>query len=98
MGSTLDVASRDSAIAALYREFTQACLSHPAVEMIVMWNVTDDNSWINRWPLGQRRADGQAQRPTLFDEQGKTKPAFHAVAACMGNAATKFDMKETRHV
>jgi endo-1,4-beta-xylanase len=93
-----DVSARDAAIAALYRDFTQACLSHPAVEMIVMWNVTDDNSWINRWLQGQRRADGQAQRPTLFDEQGKTKPAFHAVAACMGNAATKFDMKEARHV
>jgi endo-1,4-beta-xylanase len=93
-----DVASRDAAIAALYRDFTQACLSHPAVEMIVMWNVTDDNSRINRWLQGQRRADGQAQRPTLFDTRGQAKPAFHAVAACMGNAATKFDMKETRHV
>ncbi|HEY8908643.1 MAG TPA: endo-1,4-beta-xylanase [Rhodoferax sp.] len=93
-----DVAARDAAIAALYRDFTQACLSHPAVEMIVMWNVTDDNSWINRWLQAQRRVDGQPQRPTLFDASGQAKPAFHAVAACMGNAATKFDMKETRHV
>ena len=93
-----DVASRDAAIAALYRDFTQACLSHPAVEMIVMWNVTDDNSWINRWLPGQRRADGQPQRPTLFDEHGQAKPAFNAVADSLGNAATRFDMKEARHV
>jgi endo-1,4-beta-xylanase len=93
-----DVAARDAAISALYREFTQTCVSHPAVEMIVMWNVTDDDSWINRWRQGQRRADGQPQRPTLFDEQGQAKPAFHAVAACLGDATINFDMKEVRHV
>lgn len=93
-----DVASRDAATAALYHDFTQACLSHPAVEMIVMWNVTDDDSWLNRWAQGQRRADGQAQRPMLFDAQGQSKPAFHAVTACLANAPLRFDMKETRHV
>jgi len=93
-----DVAARDAAIAVLYREFTQACISHPAVEMIVMWNVTDEDTWINRWRERQRRADRQPQRPTLFDEQGQTKPAFHAVAACLGDATINFDMKEVRHV
>jgi endo-1,4-beta-xylanase len=95
---TGDVASRDGAIAALYREFTQACVSHSALEMIVMWNVTDDDSWINRWQQGQRRADGQSQRPTLFDVKGQTKPAFDAVAACLGDAAINFDMKEEKYV
>jgi endo-1,4-beta-xylanase len=93
-----DVAVRDAAIAELYREFTQACVSHPAVEMIVMWNVTDDDSWINRWQQGQRRADGQPQRPTLFDVQGQAKPAFHAVVNSLGNAPIHFDRKEERHV
>ncbi|TXT40903.1 MAG: beta-1 4-xylanase [Comamonadaceae bacterium] len=93
-----DVASRDAAIAALYRDFTQACLSHPAVEMIVMWNVTDADSWLNRWSQGQRRADGQAQRPMLFDAQGQAKPAFHAVTACLADTSIHFDRKETRHV
>lgn len=93
-----DVTARDAAIAALYREFTQACLSHPAVEMIVMWNVTDADTWINRRFQGQRRDDGQPQRPTLFDEQGQAKPAFHAVAACLDDATVQFNTKEISHV
>lgn len=67
-------AARDRAVAALYKDFMDACLSHPAVEMVVMWNVTDGDSWINRWKQGQRRADGLPQRPLLFDAQGLQNP------------------------
>jgi endo-1,4-beta-xylanase len=87
------LAARDAAVAALYTDFVDACLSHPAVEMIVMWNVTDADSWINRWGQGQRRPDGQPMRPTLFDEQGKPKQAFDAVATSLGHARVKFDKK-----
>ena len=45
-----DIAERDAASSALYQDFVQTCVSHPAVEMIVMWNVTDAHSWINRDP------------------------------------------------
>ena len=86
-----DIQSRDAAVASLYGEFIGACFSHPAVEMVVMWNVTDDNSWINRWSQGQRRADGLPMRPTLFDVQGLPKPAFVAVADAMRRATTRFD-------
>ena len=93
-----DLASRDVEVAALYKDFIDTCVSHPAVEMIVMWNVTDRDSWVNRWGQGQRRADGLPQRPTLFDSQGQVKPAFTAVAASLHNATVKFDMKAARHV
>lgn len=88
------VAARDEAVAALYKDFMDACLSHPAVEMVVMWNVTDGDSWINRWNQGQRRTDGLPQRPLLFDAQGLAKPAFHTVTASLGDATVKFDMKK----
>ncbi len=87
---------RDETVAALYKEFMDACLSHPAVEMVVMWNVTDGDSWINRWNQGQRRTDGLPQRPLLFDAQGLAKPAFHTVAASLGNATVKFVRPNTR--
>ncbi len=96
--ATGDVTSRDAAVAGLYKDFLDACLSHPSVEMIVMWNVTDGDSWINRWAQSPRRADGQPMRPTLFDAQGQPKPAFDAVASSLRQAAVKFDMKETRRV
>ncbi|MEI8324171.1 MAG: endo-1,4-beta-xylanase [Betaproteobacteria bacterium] len=91
-------AARDAAVAALYTDFMDACLNHPAVEMIVMWNVTDADSWINRGGQGQRRSDGQPMRPTLFDDQGQPKHAFDAVAASLRQARVKFDKKAERHV
>lgn len=93
-----DVPARDAAVAALYKAFMDTCFNHPAVEMVVMWNVTDDDSWINRWAQGERRTDGLPQRPTLFDAQGQPKPAFHAVAGSLRDATVKFDLKKARHV
>jgi endo-1,4-beta-xylanase len=87
------LAERDSAVAGLYKDFFDACLSHPAVEMMVLWNVTDADTWINRWGQGQRRADGQPMRPTLFDEQGQPKRAFDTVAASLRQAKIKFYKK-----
>ena len=91
-------AARDSAVAALYKDFLDACMSHPAVEMVVMWNVTDADSWINRWGQGQRRSDGQPMRPTLFDDQGQPKRAFDVVAASLRQAKVKFDKKAENDV
>lgn len=93
-----DVPARDAAVAALYKAFMDTCVNHPAVEMVVMWNVTDDDSWVNRWAQGQRRADGLPQRPTLFDAQGQAKPAFRAVARSLRDATVKFDSKKASHV
>lgn len=89
---------RDTAVAALYKDFVDACTSHPAVEMIVTWNVTDADTWINRLGQGQRRSDGQAMRPTLFDDLGQPKRAFDAVAASLRQTKVKFDKKAGIHV
>ena len=93
-----DVPARDAAVAALYKDFLSTCLSHPAVEMIVMWNVTDKESWINRWPHGRHRADAQPMRPTLFNTDGRPKPAFDAVATALRQAEIRFDKKVSRRV
>jgi endo-1,4-beta-xylanase len=91
-----DVASRDAAIAALYRDFVQTCVDHPAIEMIVMWNVTDGDTWLNRWMQGQRRADGQPYRPMLFDTAGQPKQAYQTVAAALRDAHVRFDLGKPR--
>lgn len=88
---------RDAEVAALYREFLDTCVGHPSVEMVVMWNVTDSDSWVNRWRQGQRRADGQPMRPTLFDPQGQAKAAFGAVATTLRSTQVKFDKTMVRH-
>jgi endo-1,4-beta-xylanase len=91
-----DVAARDAGIAALYRDFVQTCVAHPAVEMIVMWNVTDRDTWLNRWMQAPRRADGQPYRPTLFDEAGRPKQAFQSVATALRDTHVGFDLRKTR--
>jgi endo-1,4-beta-xylanase len=91
-----DLAARDASVAALYLDFVDACMSHSSVEMLVMWNVTDGDSWINRWSSGQRRADGHPMRPLLFDTQGEPKPAFNAVASSLRNAASHFECSPNR--
>jgi endo-1,4-beta-xylanase len=92
-----DVVARDASVAALYREFLNVCMSHSSVEMVVMWNVTDADSWVNRRFSGQRRADGQPMRPTLFDTQGQPKPVFNAVASSLRNAVNNFECPPTRN-
>jgi endo-1,4-beta-xylanase len=92
------LSARDASVAALYKDFLSACLSHPAVEMIVMWNVTDNESWINHSLQGRHRADGQPMRPALFDADGKPKAAFDAVASALIQAEIRFDKKVGRHV
>ncbi|MDP2680741.1 MAG: endo-1,4-beta-xylanase [Rhodoferax sp.] len=96
--TTGSLVERDTAVAALYKDFIDVCISHPAVEMMVMWNVTDADTWINRWGQGQRRSDGQPMRPTLFDDQGQPKRAFEAVAASLRQTKVKFDKKAGRNV
>ena len=90
------VSDRDAATAALCKDFMDTCTGHAAVEMVVMWNVTDEESWMNRGMQGPRRADGQPMRPTLFDTQGRPKTAFDAVAGSLLHAAVPFDLKNTK--
>lgn len=91
-----DIAARDASVAALYRDFMDVCVAHPAVEMVVVWNVTDADTWANRWTSGQHRADGLPMRPTLFDSEGRSKPAFQAVAASLRNASSTFVCPSSR--
>jgi endo-1,4-beta-xylanase len=44
------------------------------VNRVTLWGVTDDQSWLNGWPV-----KGRTSYPLLFDRNGQPKPAFHAV-------------------
>lgn len=93
-----DVPGRDAALAALYKDFCSVCCNHSAVEMVVVWNVTDADTWVNRWSQGQRRTDGAPMRPTLFDAQGQAKLALAEVLQSFNQSAVKFKSKETKRV
>jgi endo-1,4-beta-xylanase len=93
-----EIGARDAAVASMYKAFADVCLAHPAVEMMVLWNVTDADTWFNKWSLAPKRADGLVWRPTLFDEFGQAKPAFYALRQSLMDAKTPFAPKEKKHV
>jgi endo-1,4-beta-xylanase len=47
---------------------------HDAISRVTFWGVTDDNSWLNNWPVR-----GRTNYPLLFDRNCRPKPAFDAV-------------------
>jgi len=47
---------------------------HQDIARITFWNVTDEESWLNNFPVR-----GRTNYPLLFDRQGKPKLAFDAV-------------------
>ena len=45
-----------------------------SISRVTFWGVTDDNSWLNGWPI-----KGRTSYPLLFDRQCRPKPAFDSV-------------------
>lgn len=70
------------ALAQRYADLFKIYLRYPGIiTRVTFWNVTDAESWLNRFPV-----KGRTNYPTLFDRQGKPKPAYDAVIK-VGEAA-----------
>jgi len=76
-----DLAERDHAVGALYRDYLTNVLRHRQVKAVLTWGLTDPDSWLNHV---KPRSDGLPQRPLPFDGDFKPMPAFYA----MGDALT----------
>jgi len=69
--------SVQQALAARYAALFTTFIQHRRnMERVTFWGVTDDNSWLNDWPI-----HGRTNYPLLFDRAGRPKPAFAAVLA-----------------
>jgi len=71
-----DITQRDAAIAAVYKNYLEAVLENPAVELVATWGLFDADSWMIK---GKPRADGLAVRPLPFDAKLQPTPAFYAM-------------------
>jgi endo-1,4-beta-xylanase len=71
-----EIAGRDAAVAAAYRQYLELVLGDPAVRLVLTWGISDRYTWLDH---EEGRADGKAERPLLFDEAGKAKASFFAV-------------------
>lgn len=80
-GAPTDVAARDAAVAAYYKDYLDVALANPAVKTVVTWGLSDRDSWITHYSLDEfRRADGMPPRPLPFDAELRAKPAYFAMA------------------
>jgi endo-1,4-beta-xylanase len=62
-------------LATRYADLFHVFLKHrDTVERVTFWGVTDEDSWLNGWPV-----KGRTSYPLLFDRSGRPKPAYDAV-------------------
>ena len=71
-----EIAGRDAAVAAAYKQYLELVLGDPAVRAVLTWGITDRYTWLGH---EEGRADGKPERPLLFDAAGKAKASFYAV-------------------
>lgn len=76
---------RDAAVAAAYRQYLELVLGDPAVKAVLTWGITDRYTWLGH---EAGRADGKAERPLLFDAEGKAKAAFFAMREAFDQRGT----------
>lgn len=70
------ISERDTAVGQAYRHYLDLVLSDPAVTAVVIWGVSDRDTWLNH---EDARTDGKPERPLLFDAKFKAKQDFFAV-------------------
>jgi endo-1,4-beta-xylanase len=81
VGAPSDIAARDQAVAAYYKDYLDVALASPAVKTVVTWGLSDPDSWISHYNLDEfRRPDGMPPRPLPFDADLQPKPAYFAMA------------------
>jgi endo-1,4-beta-xylanase len=69
-------------LAARYGEIFALFHKHrDKISRVTFWGVTDNNSWLNNWPIR-----GRTSYPLLFDRNYQPKPAFEAVVKAVGKA------------
>ncbi len=72
----LDEQTRDTAVAAAYKQYLDLTLADPAVRTVLTWGITDRYTWLDH---EGSRADGQPERPLPFDTTYKPKRAAFAL-------------------
>jgi endo-1,4-beta-xylanase len=72
----VDVAVRDAAVAAAYRQYADLVLSDAAVKAVLTWGITDRYTWLDH---EGGRTDGKLERPLPFDTTGQAKAGFYAL-------------------
>jgi endo-1,4-beta-xylanase len=75
-----DRRQRDAIVADTYQAYLDLVLDEARVLALSTWCLSDDRTWLNGF---RPRSDGARQRPLLFDQAARRKPAWHAVRTAL---------------
>lgn len=83
-----DVATRDAETAAFVRGYLDLTLSFRRVRQVVLWGISDRDSYLNRPGYGaeRRRPDGLPMRGHPYDTELRPRPMRAAIAASLESA------------
>jgi endo-1,4-beta-xylanase len=85
-GLPANVATRDRAVADVYRRFLDVALDEPAVASLTTFGLSDRYTWLQEdYP----REDGAARRPLPFDDALHPTPAYDALHAALASAPAR---------
>lgn len=79
-GLPADIAVRDQAVGELAGAYLDVTLSHPQVDTLMCWGLSDRYSWLQGT---SPRADGLPKRPLPYDTAMRAKPLRDAVAGAL---------------
>ena len=86
-GSPSDITQRDADVAASYKRYLDVALANPRVKTVLMWGMTDKDSWVVRGDLKLYvRNDGLDPRPLPFDKNYQQHPCYAAIAQALQSA------------
>ncbi|WPB83470.1 endo-1,4-beta-xylanase [Sediminicoccus rosea] len=77
-----DIAARDAEGAAMVADFLRVALDQPATKMLIMWGLSDVQSWQQDSAFARRR-DGLPSRSQPLDREMQKKPIWHAIAGAL---------------
>ena len=85
-GLPADIATRDAAVADVYKRYLDVALAEPAVASLITFGLTDRYTWLQEdYP----REDGAPRRPLPFDDALQPKPAYDALNAALHEAPSR---------
>jgi endo-1,4-beta-xylanase len=81
-----DVEARDAAIASTARQFLATTLRHPAVKMLITWELADNYSFYRGIYRAKNPAAARLPRPLPYDDKLKAKPLWDTIAQSFESA------------
>jgi endo-1,4-beta-xylanase len=81
-----DVEARDAAVARTAQQFLATTLRHPAVKMLITWELADNYSFYRGIYRAKNPTAARLPRPLPYDDKLQAKPLWNAIAQAFESA------------